>query len=457
MTLLQVRIWPQSLAGRIILLLLGGLTLLHLGSLAVHERALVGAESDARVERLAARLSAAASLIATVPEPARDAAAHGLSLPGLDIHWDRAAPIPDGPVPAPLAAAASRLGPGARLAWDPKAEPGHRAMGGVPVGGETVGGERVGGETVGGETVGSDGWLVFSASWIGGPVNALDRGTLISMAAMAIGIALASVLVVRWITRPLRRLADAADGIGRDLGDRPLPTDGPSEVMHAAVAFNAMQARIRRLVEDRTEALAAVSHDLRTPLARLRLRAGFLEEGDARTRMEADLAEMETMIGRTLDYIREGRDAEPARPADLAAILQTLASDATDAGHDVAYDGPPHAVLPLRRLAAKRALSNLAENAVKHGAPPVRLTIRDEGARVVVDVTDGGSGIAAEDRARALEPFAQLDAARGTSGSGLGLAIACRFAQASGGTLELGAASAGGGLRVRMSLPRTCT
>ncbi len=434
MTLLRIRIWPQSLAGRIILLLLGGLTLLHLGSMAVHESALDDAESGARIERLAARLSAAATLIATLPEPSRDAAAHGLSLPGIDIHWDRAAPIPDGPVPARLAAAGSRLGPGARLAWDPKAEPGHRAMGGVPVG--------------------ADGWLVFSASWIGGPGNALDRSTLISMAAMAIGIALASVLVVRWITRPLRRLADAADSIGRDLGDRPLPTDGPSEVTHAAVAFNAMQARIRRLVEDRTEALAAVSHDLRTPLARLRLRAGFLEEGEARTRMEADLAEMEAMIGRTLDYIREGRDAEPARPADLAAILQTLASDATDAGHDVAYDGPPHAVLPLRRLAAKRALSNLAENAVKHGAPPVRLTIRDEGARVVVDVTDGGSGIAAEDRARALEPFAQLDAARGTAGSGLGLAIACRFAEASGGTLELGAASAGGGLCVRMSLPR---
>ena len=155
------------------------------------------------------------------------------------------------------------------------------------------------------------------------------------------------MLVVRWITRPLRRLADAADSIGRDLSDRPLPDDGPSEVRHAVAAFNAMQARIRRLVEDRTEALAAVSHDLRTPLARLRLRAGFLPEGDGRNRMEADLAEMEAMVGRTLDYIREGRDAEPARPTDLAAILQTLASDASDAGHAVAYEGPSRVVLPL--------------------------------------------------------------------------------------------------------------
>ena len=269
---------------------------------------------------------------------------------------------------------------------------------------------------------------------------------------MTLGIAVASVLVVRWITRPLRRLADAADSIGRDLSDRPLPDDGPSEVRHAVAAFNAMQARIRRLVEDRTEALAAVSHDLRTPLARLRLRAGFLPEGDGRNRMEADLAEMEAMVGRTLDYIREGRDAEPARPTDLAAILQTLASDATDAGHDVAYEGPSRVVLPLRRLAAKRALSNLVENAVTHGAPPVRLEIRIAAEQVVVNITDAGHGIASDDRARALEPFVQLDAARGRGGSGLGLAIAQRFAEASGALLELDAADRGG-LLVRLTLP----
>lgn len=426
------RIWPQSLAGRVTLLLLGGLTLLHLGSMTVHERALQSAESGARTERLAERLSAAAALVSTAPEASRDAVAHGLSLPGIELHWDRVAPVPERPVPEPLAAAAARLGPGARLGWDPKSEPGHRAVGAVPVE--------------------AGGWLAFSATWIGG--GGTERGTLASMVAMALGIALASVLVVRWITRPLRRLADAADSIGRDLGDRPLPDDGPSEVRHAAAAFNAMQARIRRLVEDRTEALAAVSHDLRTPLARLRLRAGFLPEGDARMRMEADLAEMEAMIARTLDYIREGRDAELARPTDLAAILQTLASDATDAGHDAAYEGPPRAVLPLRRLAAKRALSNLVENAVAHGAPPICLAVRDEGERLVVEVTDAGPGIAPEDRARAMAPFTQLDPSRGRGGSGLGLAIAQRFAEASGGTLDLGTASVEGGLCARLTLPR---
>ena len=224
--------WPRSLAGRITLLLIGGLTLLHIGSMVVHERALHGAESGARIGRLAEHLAAAAVGVAGVPEAARDAAAHALSLPGVEMHWDRLAPLPEGQAPAELAAAASRLGPGARLAWDPKAEPGHRAVGAVPLE--------------------AGGWIVFSAAWLGAPGVGLDAGSLLSMAAMALGIALASTLVVRWITRPLRRLAEAADGIGRNTGTRPLPTDGPSEVRHAAAAFNAMQERIRRLVEDRT-------------------------------------------------------------------------------------------------------------------------------------------------------------------------------------------------------------
>lgn len=433
-THLARRLWPRTLAGRITLLLIGGLTLLHLGSMALHERALQGAEAGVRVERLAERLATAAAAIVPLPDAARDAAAHALSLPGIDLHWDRDAPLAAQSTPPALAAAAQRIGADARLAWDPKAEPGHRVVGALPLGGA--------------------GWLGFSAAWIGPPLAAADSGDpLASMLAMALGIALASTLVVRWITRPLRRLADAADGIGGDLRARPLPEDGPDEVRHAALAFNAMQGRIRRLVEDRTEALAAMSHDLRTPLSRLKLRAGFLPEGEDRARMEADIAEMEAMVERTLDYIREGRDAEPTRAADLSAILQTLASDAADLGHDVAYEGPSRVVLPLRRVAAKRALANLVDNARTHGAPPIRLRVRDAGDRVVLEVTDAGPGIAPAERGRALAPFGQLDQARGKGGSGLGLAIAARFAEASGGTLELDTAVTGG-LLARMVLPR---
>jgi signal transduction histidine kinase len=426
-------IWPSSLAGRITLLLLGGLMLLHVGSMWVHERALRGSEQGARLERMADQLAAARAAVAPLPEAGRDAAAHAISRPGLEIHWDRVVPLAAGAPPEALAEAAARLGPGARLGWDPKAEPGHRVLGALPAEG--------------------GGWIVFSAPWLAAGGGTLDHGAISSMVAMALGIALVSILVVRWITGPLRRLATAADRIGRDPSPRPMPMEGPEEVRHAATAFNAMQDRIARLLEDRTEALAAMSHDLRTPLSRLQLRVGFLPEGEDRARLEADIAEMESMIARTLDYIREGRDAEPLRPADLAAILQTLASDAADQGHDVVYEGPGRAVLPLRRVAAKRALSNLVDNALRHGRAPVRLRIRDEGQMLAVEVADAGAGIAEADRARALSPFVQLDPARSGSGVGLGLAIAQRFAQASNGSLELGE-SREGGLLARLLLPR---
>lgn len=426
-------LWPASLAGRITLLLLGGLMLLHVGSMWVHERALRDTEQGARLERLVDRLTAARWAVAPLPEVERDAAAHAMSRAGLEIHWDRVVPLLDARPPEALAEAAGRLGAGARLDWDPKAEPGHRVLGALPAEG--------------------GGWIVFSAPWLAPGGRTLDHGAISSMIAMALGIALVSILVVRWITGPLRRLATAADRIGRDPAPRPVPMEGPEEVRHAAAAFNAMQDRIARLLEDRTEALAAMSHDLRTPLSRLQLRVGFLPDGEERARLEADIAEMESMIARTLDFIREGRDAEPVQPADLAAILQTLASDAADQGHDVAYEGPGRAVLPLRRSAAKRALSNLVDNAVRHGGAPVRLRIRDEGAMLVVEVSDAGTGIAEADRARAVAPFVQLDPARSGSGVGLGLAIAQRFAQASHGRLELGESS-GGGLLVRLLLPR---
>lgn len=425
--------WPASLAGRITLLLLGGLMLLHVGSMWVHERSLRGSEHGARLDRMADQLAAARAAVAPLPEAARDAAAHAISRPGLEIHWDRLPPLPAAPPPDALAEALARLGAGARLGWDPKAEPGHRVLGAMPAEG--------------------GGWIVFSAPWLAGGGRALDHGAIASMVAMALGIALVSILVVRWITGPLRRLAAAADRIGRDPSPRPVPTEGPEEVRHAATAFNAMQERIARLLEDRTEALAAMSHDLRTPLSRLQLRVGFLPEGEDRARLEADIAEMESMIARTLDYIREGRDAEPVRPADLAAILQTLASDAADQGHDVVYEGPGRAVLPLRRIAAKRAVSNLVDNALRHGRPPVRLRIRDEGPVLAVEVADAGDGIAKADRARAVAPFVQLDPSRSGSGAGLGLAIAQRFAQASNGSLELRESSEGG-LLARLLLPR---
>ena len=223
---------------------------------------------------------------------------------------------------------------------------------------------------------------------------------------------------------------------------------------HAAQAFNRMQARIDRLIADRTQALAAVSHDLRTPIARLRLRAGFIEDTEAQRQIDADLDEMEAMITATLAYLRGDAEQEQLRVTDLAAILETLCDDATDAGRLVSYDGPSQARLACRPIAIKRALANLIDNAVKYGGA-ARVTLRDRGTLVEVAVEDGGPGIPEAEIEAAFEPFRRLDPSRNpeSGGSGLGLTIARQVAERHGGTVSL-RNRAGGGLVATLTLPR---
>lgn len=419
---------PDSLAGRTVWLLVGGLGLLHVGSMLIHERSLHGVEVSAFEARVADRILAAAAAADRAPDE-RAATVRDLSLPGLDLHWQPE--LPELGNATGLGDLSARLGPRARA---------------MPV--------PASGELAGAVPVPTGGWVSFVVH--APPVHRFPSvpGDWLLMAAMALGILAASIPIVGWMTEPLRRLAAAADRVGRDPRPTTLSTKGPVEVRHAAQAFNAMQARIVRLIEDRTEALAALSHDFRTPLARLRLRAGFLPEGEDRARIEADVAEMEEMVSGVLAYFREGRDAEPAVSTDLAAILQTLADDASDLGQDVRYAGPDHLVLPLRRVAAKRAFRNLVANALHHGAAPVTLMLREGEGRAEIEVADHGAGIAAADRERALAPFVRLDAARSGSGVGLGLTTAARYAQAEGGDLQLDAAPTGG-LLVRITLPLT--
>ena len=213
-----------------------------------------------------------------------------------------------------------------------------------------------------------------------------------------------------------------------------------------------MQARIDRMITDRTQALAAVSHDLRTPIARLRLRASFLDDAELQGQFDADLAEMDAMVGTTLAYLRGDQEQEARRPTDLAAILETLCDDATDAGKDVLYEGPAQARLTGRPLALKRALSNLIDNAVHYGgAARVRVCIGETAC--VVHVEDSGPGIPEDQMDSVFEPFRRLDHARGRGGSGLGLTIARQAVEAHGGIIRLSNRPEGG-LRATVVLPR---
>ncbi|HWT09325.1 MAG TPA: ATP-binding protein [Roseomonas sp.] len=437
------RLVPDTLGGRVMLVLFAGLIVFHLGSLWLHQIGTEATLGSTREEQLAERLAAAKRSVAALPAQERDGLAHALSSASLDLHWTPAPTVGLAGGSSPrIEALRTRLGElvpeleteGLRLGYassDGEATP-HALLGALPL---------------------PDGsWLNFSAALF--RPAAPEHATLASTTAMAVGILLLGLVVVRLIGRPLRALSDAADRIGRPGEAARMVEEGPHEVRHAAQAFNRMQGRIDRLIADRTQALAAVSHDLRTPIARLRLRAGFVEDGEAARAIDADLDEMEAMIDATLAYLRGEAEAEEARPADLVTMLGTLCDAAADAGAAVTLEAPPQARLRCRPLTLKRAFANLIDNAVKYG-DGARVLVEDGAAAVTVRIEDDGPGIPEDQTEAVFEPFRRLEYSRnrGTGGSGLGLTIARRAVEQHGGSLTL-ANRAGGGLVATVRLPR---
>lgn len=259
-----------------------------------------------------------------------------------------------------------------------------------------------------------------------------------------------AALFLRNQVRAIRRLAAAAEafGMGRDGGF--IKPEGATEVRQAAVAFNRMQERIVRFLSQRTEMLAGVSHDLRTPLTRLRLALAVLpgreELREDVADMTADVAEMERMVGGYLAFAR-GEGTEQARPVDLSAMLEDVASAARRTGAEVALDAPPALTLKLRPEAARRAITNLVDNARRH-ARHVALAAHPQERSVLVTVDDDGPGIAPDRRESVFRPFES----GAVGGTGLGLTIARDIVRAHGGDIVL-EQSPLGGLRARVRLP----
>jgi signal transduction histidine kinase len=275
-----------------------------------------------------------------------------------------------------------------------------------------------------------------------------------ALAILLVTVVALSLLAVRWVTRPLSALAAAATRLGRDLHAAPLPETGPDEVVHAARAFNTMQARITRYLEDRSRTLAALSHDLKTPLTRLRLRAEALEPAELRAQVLQDLAEMHAMTVSTLDFLRGGDEREPVQPVDLLALAESLKADAEELGQEVQVLGSPGAPFRARPLALKRCLTNLVDNAVRYGGRAA-IHLEEAPGALLVRVTDEGPGIPEAEIERVFEPFYRLEGSRGrqTGGSGLGLTIARNLARAHGGELTLRNRPAGG-LEAVLTLPQ---
>jgi len=256
------------------------------------------------------------------------------------------------------------------------------------------------------------------------------------------------------LAAPLSSFARAAENFSLDGAADPLPERGPEEIRSVARALNRMHERIARLMSDRTRMLAAISHDLRTPITRLRLRAEFIEDEGNRRRMLIDLDQMRSMLESVLSLLRNDRKIEAVTLVDIASTLQVIADQFGDMGHVVHYDGPASATAAARPDELHRGVTNLVENAVRFGAE-VTIRLDVSGTRLVIDVEDDGPGISDARKQEMLEPFARGDDARTMdehTGFGLGLSIARAIAIAHGGELSLHD-RAPHGLIVRMQLP----
>jgi len=426
-----------GLIGRIVAVLLIALLVEFAASTFLYERAsrFSGQEDEAR--RLAEHVAVSRRLLAGSPPGTRAQVAASLTTDHYTVRWDTVQPFRP-PVAPSLDEMRHQI-----LAWEPalaKADlrlhltsPGRRQM------------------VAGGVTLPDGSWLHFRTRMAANGLNLFgERAILALIPAVALMI-LAGSLVRRQL-QPLRRLARSADRVGKGGGVH-VPEEGPGEVRRVVAAFNRMQDRIHRLIDDRTQALAAVGHDFRTPLARLRLRADQVPDQPVRRAIKADVAEMEAMVASLLAYLGGSEEPEQLEATDVAVMAMTMIDEAQDGGADALYVGPDHLEARVRRVALKRALSNLVNNALRYGTA-VTLSVEDRGDRMCFAVEDNGPGIPQDQLARALHPFVRLDAARGrdAAGFGLGLAIVQRMAETEGGTVALSNRPEGG-LRAELNLP----
>jgi signal transduction histidine kinase len=285
----------------------------------------------------------------------------------------------------------------------------------------------------------------------------LERASLLSMllklSPILIVIGLLSVWTARRLAAPIRDFARAAETLGVDMTAPPLAVRGPHELRNAIRAFNLMQERLRRFLNDRTQMLAAISHDLRAPLARLRLRAEFVEDTEQQRKMFGDLQAMNAMIDTTLAFAADDARQEPRRLVDLGVLVEDVCEDATDAGGSVSCVGSRGIEITCRPSTIRRAVTNLIDNAVKYaGAAQVRI-VREQ-SRIAIVIDDDGPGIPPEEQDKVFAPFYRLDPARDPekAGVGLGLSVARTIARQHGGDVTL-ANRDDGGLSVRLELP----
>jgi len=443
------RLWPASLAGRTALVLILGLMVVQAVGLTIHAFDRVELQRAAEARETAFRSFGLWRALVTAPPERRAAILAEAELPPtLTVTLDAASTLPpDLPhVPLHMSRMFRLDGLNLGLPHPPRRfRPADLQSGALSRNSFGVS-----------MRFHDQGWLNLTIR-VPSPRPWHSDNFLIAFVAMSLAAALMIWWAVRRLTRPVADLAAAAGRLGRDVNAPALPETGPREVATAAAAFNTMASNIRRFVADRTQMLAAISHDLRTPITRLRLRAEFLEDEEQRAKMLADLAEMEAMIASTLAFARDDAANEPAISVDLASLARTVLDEAADAEPEraaaITFEGPEHLTMQLRTVALKRALSNLVGNALKYGdAARLRLEQREKGAIMWID--DDGPGIPEASQEAVFQPFHRIEGSRNreTGGTGLGLTIARSILRAHGGEVGL-LNREGGGLRVVVRLP----
>lgn len=425
-----------GLVGRIFAILLLTVTLEFAVGTLIYERASHLSLQDDEARRLAEHLVIARRLLTEQPHEERHALALQLTTDRYDIHW-----TPTSPPPPPLAPGLERMRRQI-VAWEPSLEQSRLWLRLASPG-------RVS-EINGGLRLADGSWLFFGMHHSGGKwtftIGRMGLALIPVLALLVVG-----GIMIRRTLAPLRDLTRATERIGLS-SEVVVAEAGTNDVRDLIRAFNAMQKRIHRLITERTETLAAVGHDLRTPLARLQLRLESLSDHELQDAMGDDLAEMGQMIDSLLAFLGGEKSSEPAARIDLAVTIATVVDAFQDQDKDVSYDGPDHLEMEIRPLSLRRAVTNLIENALHYGQR-ARVKLEQRQGEVLIQVDDDGPGIPDEWLEEVLKPFFRLDEARqrNTRGLGLGLAIVAKAVEQEGGRLTLSNRPEDG-LRVEIAL-----
>lgn len=296
-------------------------------------------------------------------------------------------------------------------------------------------------------------WVIFERG-IPEETFAWPLKILIVLGILLISVILISLLAVKSITRPLQKLRMAAEGLGKNIQQEPMNETGPAEVKETAKAFNTMQQRLKSYIEDKAQILAAVSHDLKTPLTRMRLRADLFDDEQLRDKTLKDLDDMEKMVTATLEFMRGSETKEKSQDIDLIALLESIQEDFRDSGSQVDLSGALNSPYTGKPLLLKRCFNNLIDNGLRYGEK-VHIKVKDETNQITIQICDNGPGIPEELHQKIFDPFFRLEGSRAqhTGGTGLGLGIARNIARAHGGDISLSNQETRG-LCVTLKLPR---